>query len=68
MNFVAVLTLGCEFCIAAEKYHIKCYANDDYMLNNLLLDCNSNVEQACYTKGEWTPPFMMPPERTESQL
>lgn len=68
MRFVAVVTLGCEFCIAAEKYRIRCYGEDQYLVTNLLLDCNSAVEQACYTKGKWTPPFMMPSERTESQL
>lgn len=70
MCFVAVVTFGCEFCIAVEGNRISCYGEDGVYMNNLLLDCDSDgdVEQACYTNGKWTPPFMMASERTESLL
>lgn len=50
-NQVRVSLTRCV-CVAAEKFHIKCYGEDFLMVNNLQMDCTSQVQQACYTKGE----------------
>ncbi|KAM7409200.1 hypothetical protein PAMA_002748 [Pampus argenteus] len=35
---------------SAQKFHIECYGQDFLMVNNLLLQCTSKVQQACYSK------------------
>lgn len=39
-------------CVAAADYKIRCYGEDFLMVQNLQLDCSSEVKQACYTRGE----------------
>uniref|UniRef100_A0A672GI39 Reverse transcriptase domain-containing protein n=1 Tax=Salarias fasciatus TaxID=181472 RepID=A0A672GI39_SALFA len=32
------------------NFSIECYGQADYMVNDLLLQCNGKVQQACYTR------------------
>ncbi|KAI4790690.1 hypothetical protein KUCAC02_032729 [Chaenocephalus aceratus] len=34
----------------APTFSILCYGEDFLMVNNMLLDCNRKVPQACYTR------------------
>ncbi|KAM8737914.1 uncharacterized protein AB9X84_021013 [Acanthopagrus schlegelii] len=49
MKVYLVLLLLLPLC-SAKDFHIQCYGEDFLMVNNMLLDCRSKVQQACYTR------------------
>uniref|UniRef100_A0A7N9AMU6 Uncharacterized protein n=1 Tax=Mastacembelus armatus TaxID=205130 RepID=A0A7N9AMU6_9TELE len=50
MKVYLLLLLLLPLCTAKEFY-IECYGEDFLMVNNLLLQCASKVQQACYTRN-----------------
>ncbi|XP_059215846.1 uncharacterized protein wu:fj16a03 [Centropristis striata] len=36
--------------LCSGEHSIRCYGQDFLQVNNLLLDCNSAVQQACYSR------------------
>ncbi|XP_075902320.1 uncharacterized protein LOC142901627 [Nelusetta ayraudi] len=50
MKTYLLLLLLLPLCSAT--FRIRCYGHDFLMVQNLLLDCNSEQEQACYTKDD----------------
>ncbi|XP_071750378.1 uncharacterized protein LOC139907789 [Centroberyx gerrardi] len=44
-----LLLLLLPLCIAEQQFYIECYGEDLLMVRNLLLQCSSKVQQACYT-------------------
>ncbi|XP_034041028.1 uncharacterized protein wu:fj16a03 [Thalassophryne amazonica] len=50
-TFLLLLCSGLIFCSQPEgQFYIECYGKDFLMLNNQVLQCRSEVKQACYTK------------------
>ncbi|XP_042288607.1 uncharacterized protein wu:fj16a03 [Thunnus thynnus] len=50
MKCYLLLLLLLPLCSGAQKFHIECYGQDFLMVDNMLLQCSSKVQQACYTK------------------
>ncbi|XP_074531486.1 uncharacterized protein LOC141794839 [Halichoeres trimaculatus] len=48
--YLLLLLLVVPLC-SAKKHTIHCYGHDHLMLTNLLMECTSDVEQACFTKA-----------------
>ncbi|XP_041645809.1 uncharacterized protein wu:fj16a03 [Cheilinus undulatus] len=49
MKAYLLLLLLLPLC-SAKKFNIECYGQDFVWVNNMLLQCSSDVEQACYTR------------------
>ncbi|XP_038586243.1 uncharacterized protein wu:fj16a03 isoform X2 [Micropterus salmoides] len=58
MKVYLLLLLLLPLC-SAKQFHIQCHGEDFLMVNNMLLDCTSKVQQACYTRGPG-PLFLKP--------
>ncbi|KAG7512973.1 hypothetical protein JOB18_044202 [Solea senegalensis] len=37
--------------MTAQKFYIECYGQDFLLVNNDVLKCSADVEQACYTRA-----------------
>uniref|UniRef100_A0AAY4DHJ5 Uncharacterized protein n=1 Tax=Denticeps clupeoides TaxID=299321 RepID=A0AAY4DHJ5_9TELE len=48
MKACIILLLLVPVCLA--DYNIMCYGEDFLMVRNEILQCNSKVQQACYTR------------------
>ncbi|XP_060896870.1 uncharacterized protein wu:fj16a03 [Labrus mixtus] len=49
MKAYLLLLLLLPLC-SAKQFSIQCYGQDFHMVDNMLLDCSSDIKQACYTK------------------
>ncbi|XP_078098840.1 uncharacterized protein LOC144512138 isoform X1 [Sander vitreus] len=47
--YLLLLLLLLPLC-SAEQSYIECYGEDFLLVNNLLIQCSSKVQQACYTR------------------
>nr|XP_043901846.1 uncharacterized protein wu:fj16a03 [Solea senegalensis] len=47
---VFLLLLLLPLC-SAQKFYIECYGQDFLLVNNDVLKCSADVEQACYTRA-----------------
>lgn len=54
---IATLIKSLLIFASAANFNIQCYGEDFLMVRNQLLSCNSKEKQACFTKGDLTPPI-----------